>query len=201
MLTLSTFIHIVPGLFFAFVISNGVAQAGFGSYLQISVIAVASLFGPTAVQAMMSGQAAVAVVVSGVQVLSAATTLWGMPSEEIATYQSDGTAEERSAFLFFGLSAIFLLFTIGAHQWLVTTQEYKTVVRPLHMQNAVQLDEGNLDEREGLVSREERPSVLEGNARILRVAKANVKYEIAVAYVFVVTLVCISSQASQSDRT
>jgi solute carrier family 29 (equilibrative nucleoside transporter), member 1/2/3 len=189
LLTLSTFIHLAPGVFFAFVISNGIAQAGSGSYLQTSVIAVASVFGPAAVQAVMSGQAAVAVVVSGVQVLSAITSLWGIPEKEIATYRSDGKAEERSAFLFFGLSTLFLLFTIGVHQWLVTTQAYKTVVRPTRMQGVVQLDEGSFDETQRLVSMGGRSSILDDKAQILRVAKANVKYEFAVAYVFIVTLV------------
>jgi hypothetical protein len=201
MLTLSTFVHVVPGLFFTFVLSNGLLQAGFGSYLQISVIAVASLFGPTAVQAVMSGQAAVAVVVSGVQVLSAATSLWGMHDEEIASYRSDGTAEERSAFLFFALSTLFLLFTAGAHQWLIRTQAYQRVIRPARMQNAMSLDEGNLDETEALVSNSTRSSVFDGNIRMLRVAKANIKYEFAVAYVFVVTLVRRTSFNSRPIRS
>ncbi|KAJ7591507.1 hypothetical protein C8J56DRAFT_1047713 [Mycena floridula] len=55
-------IQFSSGLFFAFVLLN----AGCGAYLE-----TASRFGPTAMQTIMSGQAAVAVTVSSVQVVSA----------------------------------------------------------------------------------------------------------------------------------
>jgi len=183
LLTISTFVHTGPGVFFAFVLLNGVAQAAAGSYLQTSVIAVASLFGPTAVQAVMSGQAAAAVVVSGVQVLSAAASIWGESREATVMDHSGGAAEERSAFIFFSLSTVFFLVSAWAQRWLATMPAYKAVVAPLEQEY------GNHADRQGLVS-SRRSEYLEEKSRILRVAKANLTYEIAVAYVFVVTLVC-----------
>ena len=87
------------------------------AYLQASVVAVGSLFGPPAIhsdQSMMAGQL-VAVVVSGVQVSSAASAV-GKPG----TYISNGSAEEQSAFIFFlALSTAFLIVCAGVHTWLI----------------------------------------------------------------------------------
>jgi equilibrative nucleoside transporter 1/2/3 len=184
----STYIHVSPEMFFAFVLLVAIVQSGTGSYLQISVIAMASLFGPMAIQAVMSGQAAVAVVVSGVQVLSAAVSIWGQPPETLVAYKSDGKAEEKSAFIFFMLSAVFLIASVGAHAWLASLPTYKVVIVPFDQRKELgQLAQGHTSlEDQDLMSggREE-----DAKGRILRVAKANVIYEVAVAYVFIVTLV------------
>ncbi|KAJ3761005.1 nucleoside transporter-domain-containing protein [Lentinula raphanica] len=198
LLTLSTFITISPGLFFTFVLLNGVAQASFGSYLQNAVIAVASLFGPQAVQAMLAGQAAVAVVVSAVQVFSAAVSVHtssGM--ESVSAKERD--AEERSAFIFFGLSTIFLLFSIAAHKWLVSLPVYRAVAGSLESQkqqgtrttgNGFESSDlgSDIDERSRMLVSAGPSQMFTERHRIWRVAKANVLYEIAVAYVFMVTL-------------
>ncbi|TFK43275.1 nucleoside transporter-domain-containing protein [Crucibulum laeve] len=181
LLVISTFFVVSPGLFFAFVLLNGAVQATAGAYLQTAIVAVASLFGPLAVQAMMSGQAAVAVAVSGVQVLSAATSVWGKPR----TYVSDGSAEERAAFLFFTLSTLFLLISAGAHAWLVSMPIYKTVAAPLERRRKP--GPGTSDEHRGLVSGG-REEIKNDTTNAIRVGKANLTYEIAVAYVFMVTL-------------
>ncbi|KAF8211499.1 nucleoside transporter-domain-containing protein [Mycena galopus ATCC 62051] len=185
-LTISTFIHTSPGFFFAFVLLNGMAQAALGAYLQTAVIVIASLFGPTAVQALMSGQAAVAVAVSGVQVFSAAASVWGLSPEKISTYVSNGEPEAQSAFIFFGLSTVFLVVSAAAHGWLVTMPAYKVIAGSLEQHKDVGED-GSSDELRGLVStgRDEASDV---KGQILRVAKANVIYEVAVSLVFVVTL-------------
>ncbi|KAJ6516250.1 nucleoside transporter-domain-containing protein [Mycena sanguinolenta] len=182
LLTASTFIHTSPGFFFAFVLFNGICQAALGAYLQTATIVIASLFGPTAVQALMSGQAAVAVAVSGVQVFSAAASVWGLPREKIATYVSDGEPEERSAFLFFGLSTVFLILTAAAHGWLVKMPAYKAIARSLEQQK----DASSSDELHGLVSTGRNESSEKG--QILRVAKANAIYGVTCCFVFVVTL-------------
>ncbi|KAJ7688385.1 nucleoside transporter-domain-containing protein [Mycena rosella] len=186
LLTASTFVHTSPGFFFAFVLLNGVCQAALGAYLQTAVIVIASLFGPTAVQALMSGQAAVAVAVSGVQVFSAVASVWGKSREAISTYVSDGEPEERSAFIFFGLSTIFLIVSAAAHGWLVTMPAYKTVAGSLEHQKVIG-ENGSSDELRGLVSTG-RSDLSDEKGQIIRVAKANVIFEVAVAYVFVVTL-------------
>ncbi|ESK93761.1 nucleoside transporter [Moniliophthora roreri MCA 2997] len=186
LLTLSTLVQISPGPFFAFVILNGIVQAAFGSYLQTSVIAVASLFGPTAVQAMLSGQAAVAVAVSTVQVLSASASVSvkreGRPVEGLSR---DKNPEERAAFIFFGLSTVFLLVTVVAQWWLTRMPQYHAVAGSLEVIHKTGRD--GADERRGLVSGGRSDPSIE-KTRIIRVAKTNIIYEVAVAYVFIVTL-------------
>lgn len=157
-----------------------------GAHLQTSVIAVASLFGPLAVQAMMSGQAAVAVAVSGVQVISAAASLSG----KTRTYDSDGSAEERSAFMFFTLSTLFLIVSAMAHAWMIKTPVYQRVAASLERGRKKTSGEiGHTDERESLVSGNTNISAADDRANAFRVAKANITYEVAGAYVFIVTLV------------
>ncbi|KAJ7087195.1 nucleoside transporter-domain-containing protein [Mycena belliarum] len=183
LLTISTFIHTTSGVFFAFVLLNGISQAALGAYLQTAIIVIASLFGPTAVQALMSGQAGVAVAVSGVQVFSALASVWGHSRE--ANYVSDGEPEEKSALIFFSLSTIFLIVSAAAHAWLVTMPAYKTVAGSLG--NAKIGEDGSSDELRGLVSNG-RSELSTEKGQIMRIAKANVVFEIAVAYVFLVTL-------------
>lgn len=138
-------------------------------------------------QSLMSGQAAVAVAVSGVQVMSAVASVWGQNNESVASYVSDGEAEEKSAMIFFALSTVFLIVSAGAHGWLVSMPAYKAVAGPLEPHKALR-ESGDSEERQGLVSRGPSSQSAE-NGRIMRIAKANFVYEIAVAYVFVVTLV------------
>ncbi|KAJ3514880.1 hypothetical protein NLJ89_g2103 [Agrocybe chaxingu] len=185
-LTLSTFFVPSPGVFFAFVLFNGIAQACAGAYLQTSVIAVASRFGPPAVQAMMSGQAAVAVAVSGVQVISAAASVMG----KTRSYASDGSAEERSAFMFFALSTLFLIASAAANTWMVRMAVYQHIAASLEKPLKKSLTEdAHEDERRGLIS--DHPhgdSMSDMKSNTIRIAKANITYEVAVAYVFMVTL-------------
>lgn len=184
LLVVSTFFVLPPGLFFTFVLINGAVQSAAGSYLQTAVIAVASLFGPAALQAVMAGQAAIAVVVSGVQVMSAAASTWGKSN----SFASDGTAEERSAFIFFTLSTLFLVVSAVAHNWLINTPAYKAVAAPLEQQ-AIKPHHSPLDPTpQPLVSRG-RSEAGDDRRQAVRVAKANIIYEVAVAYVFLITLV------------
>ncbi|KAF8913719.1 nucleoside transporter-domain-containing protein [Gymnopilus junonius] len=185
LLTLTTFFTPSPGIFFAFILFNGAAQATAGAYLQTSVIAVASLFGPPAVQSLMSGQAAVAVAVSGVQVISAYASVHGKPR----TFASDGSAEERSAYWFFSLSTLFLLFSLVAHTWMIRMPVYQHVAVSLETERKTAGDVGHEEERRGLVSSPNDTSLPSDRQNAIRVARLNISYEVAVAYVFVVTLV------------
>ena len=182
LLTLSTFFIPTPGLFATFVLFNGATQAAAGAYFQTSAIAVASLFGPSAVQAMMSGQAAVAVAVSGVQVVSSYSSLRGKPK----TYAGDGSAEEMSAFVFFMLSTVFLFCTYLAHEYMVRMPLYTRVAGVLEETSKISL--GSDDGHRRSVSRA-RSEVIEETGTVLRIAKANLNYELAVAGVFMITLV------------
>jgi equilibrative nucleoside transporter 1/2/3 len=197
LLVVSTYITFPPGLFFSFILLNGAAQAAAGSYLQTAVIAVASLFGPTAVQSMMAGQAAVAVAVSGVQVMSAAASTMG----KAKSFVSDGSAEERSAFIFFTLSTIFLAASAGAHAWLIKMPSYKALASPLEQHTAkIPYIGSDPNTSQPLVSRG-RSEASRDKQQVIRVAKANSMYEIAVALVFVVTLVRNSRKTRAiSDR-
>ncbi|KAG5654678.1 hypothetical protein H0H81_009927 [Sphagnurus paluster] len=186
LLTTSTFFHVSPGLFVAFVLFNGAAQAALGAYLQTSITAVASLFGPPAIQAMMSGQAAVAVAVSGVQVLSSSLFLWRATPEAIAANAIDGSAEQGSARMFFALSTLFLIISAVAHNILISKPAYKTLVASLERKSF--REAGTTAEQESLTSVGRSHDFTSEKARILRVAKANITYEIAAAYVFIVTL-------------
>ena len=168
------------------------------SYLQSSVVAVASLFGPEAVQAVMSGQAAVAVAVSTVQLLSAAVSLageektlgLGLLFDSMPPLEGWGwTPEEASAFVFFAFSTAFLGTSVLAHSWLLRMPAYEALVVPLERKRDVGVRVG---EREALLGSGSLGDVRETtNERIWRVAKANWAYEVALAYVFVVTLVCL----------
>ncbi|KAF5363799.1 hypothetical protein D9756_000782 [Leucocoprinus leucothites] len=180
----STYFTLPPGLFFVFILFNGAAQNAAGAYLQTAIIAVASLYGPAPVQAMMAGQAAVAVAVSGVQVVSAAASTWG----KAGTFVSDGSAEERAAFIFFTLSTLFLVTSAGTHTWLVNMPSYKAVAAPLE-QHAAKSHHGTLDDitPQPLASRG-RSEASDDRQQVIRIAKANMMYEVAVAYVFLITL-------------
>jgi len=168
------------------VLLNGALQATAGAYLQTSVVAVASLFGPAAVQAMMSGQAAVAVVVSGVQVLSAAMFLWGESRESRTFDIRIVAAEERSASTFFALSTLFLLLCAAAHGWLARLPTYRIIAAPLEQHKAPRVENQSL-------ASTRRPEVSDEKARILQLAKANIAYEMAIAYVFVITIAVFPS--------
>ncbi|PSR73483.1 hypothetical protein PHLCEN_2v10775 [Hermanssonia centrifuga] len=189
LLTLSTYIHSSPGVFFAFVLVNGICQAAAGSYLQTAVIAVASFFGPTAIQPIMSGQAAIGVAVSGIEVLSAASSLRNSAPAEARV---DPEPEEKSAFIFFGLSTLFLLISAGAQIWLTKLPLYKALKDRFRQatEHTRSLSPGDFDE--GYTPPvDSRDHILheEKKHQLVRIAKTNVIYNIAVAYVFIVTLV------------
>ena len=196
LLTLSTFTHLAPAVQFTFVILNGIAQAAAGAYMQTAGVVVASLFGSWAMQTMMAGNAAVAVVVSTVQAVAAAASVWGLPDDMIASYKIDSSAEERAAFIFFGLSTLFLAGALFANQWFFATPAYRALVMPpAHKYEGE--SQGDSEEHEGLVSGSGGREVVQSDKalKIMRVAKANVIYEIAVAFVFIVTLVSYSTYA------
>jgi equilibrative nucleoside transporter 1/2/3 len=163
------------------VLAAAALQAAAGSFLQTAVTAEAALFGPSAMQALMSGQAAVGVAVSAVQLLSAYGSVRGaLPSPSadgtvvVESAEDDGSAA-ASARAFFALSTVFLLATVGAHAWLVRLPAYASLT---DTSRGVREDPD-----EHVVSSKDQRS------QIMRVARANWVYEVAVALVFTVTLV------------
>lgn len=187
LLTISTFVYTSPGLFFAFVLLNGIGQATAGSYLQTSIIAVASLLGPAAIQAMMSGQAAVGVAVSLVQVISAAASVRQSPAP--STLES--APEESSAFAFFALSTAFLVFTAACYWWLLRLPAYNAVIGQFN-----KITHGDPSHVADIGSPDLRGPPGSNYEQITRVLSANVLYNIAVCYVFTITLVgvCLSNE-------
>ncbi|KAI0796511.1 nucleoside transporter-domain-containing protein [Abortiporus biennis] len=184
-LTMSTYVRISPGTFFGFVLLNGIAQAAAGSYLQTSVVAVASLFGPAAMQSIMSGQAAVGVAVSAVQVISSATATRDSPPRPSI---SGSEPEEDSAFAFFGISTAFFLISAIAYSTLIGLPAYRAVIDRFKHANDVTHGDMFHDNLDMGVSSSAISIPAEKKEQIIRVSKANMIYYIAVAYVFVVTL-------------
>lgn len=188
MLAVSALFRVPTGLFAAFALLNACALSICGSYLQEAVISVGSLFGASAIQSIMAGQAAVAVAVSAVQVFSAAASLWGLSGQTIATYESDGSVEGRSALIFFSFSIIFLLFSALAHDRLVRKPIYKSIASPLE-DRLLQSAGSSTEENTALASSMTGSKAL-GQTRIIDLMKANIIYLFAVSYTFFITLVC-----------
>ena len=188
--TLGTLVPTTPNLFFTLIILVAVLSAVCVSYLQPPVFAVASIFGPREIQAVMAGQAAVGVVVNLVQFVSAAISLRSKSG------QSGRTPEEISAFVCFAFATCLLCVSLVAHSWLVRTPAYKILIVPIEQR----ITRDNLEERRALlwssdVSHATNPKKETPRERIVRVARANVISELAVAYVFIVTLVCSSFES------
>jgi equilibrative nucleoside transporter 1/2/3 len=165
--------------------------SGCASYLSNSVFAGAALFGAPYMQSMMSGQAAVAVAVSGVQVISSAISVWGSTPLGLAISDTDpdGKAEEKSARIFFGISALYMIATLLAYRWLASLQVYTTTMGALENNLKARVVSDGADERQPLLPAAV-PSAVEGN-QIFRVFQTNFIYNFAVGFVFTVTLVCI----------
>jgi len=146
---------------------------------------VASLFGPTVMQSMLSGQAIVAVILSAVQLISATSSVH---ASKMAP--ADGVVETKSARLFFGISASFLFACGAANAWMTRLPSFQAVVPPtdepwIRRRLSVSAD------LSPVIDRSRADSVPDSKImwdRIFIVARRNALYEIAVAYVFVVTL-------------
>lgn len=148
-------------------------------------------------QAVVSGQAAIGVAVSAVQLLSALASV----NTPIAGTMviAEKSAEARSAFVFFALSTVFYIFSAGAYAWLMRTPEYR-VVRDgprsrrisLSMSQSFTVD----GEGTGLVSGRPASSPF---ARSIAMIKTNLPFNFTVACVFGVTLVCESDGMAKRD--
>ncbi|KAG1908106.1 uncharacterized protein F5891DRAFT_1124004 [Suillus fuscotomentosus] len=110
-LFLTTFLPLSPAPFFYFIMISAFCLSGCASYLSNSVFAGAALFGAPYMQSMMSGQAAVASSVSAI-------SIWGTTPVALAIGDTDpdGQAEEKSARIFFGISALFMIATLLAYK-------------------------------------------------------------------------------------
>ncbi|KZO94918.1 hypothetical protein CALVIDRAFT_538685 [Calocera viscosa TUFC12733] len=185
LLTLSTLVPASPGGYFAFAIVIGMLLASAGSYTSNAIVALASIFGPMAMQAVMSGQAAIGVLVSLVQLTSAWLSIAGSGASPA------GAA--RSAFGFFGVGVVFLIGCLFSHGWLTSLRVYARAMEPWvngtvgSSTPALQGEEGETTIGESVES-----TVTLGQKRDVRtlwkVARKNLTYNLAVGYVFIITL-------------
>ncbi|KAG6856709.1 hypothetical protein H0H87_001498 [Tephrocybe sp. NHM501043] len=183
---MSTYFPVSARAFAMFVLTIGASQAAIESYLQTSVVAVASLYGPQALQAMMSGQAAVAVVVSSVQVLSSAMFIWKSNTQRHTTEVAGQANTESATRVFFALSTLFLIISALAHNTLVSKANYKIFIAPLEQPSVPRREIAGTEHL--LAAPIVQESYSSQKHRIVRVAKTNITFEVAVAYVFIVTL-------------
>ena len=162
------------------------------SYLCAAVYARAALLGPSFLQSVLSGQGAIAVAISAVQVVSATISLWGLsPSSKptvsmvIGADDKDYQPEEMAARIFFGVSALFLCTTLAAYTWLTRQTSYKLVISATKQKREVE----HMDEHTGLVANDHRRVPSQANSRVYQVFKQNWVFMFSIAYVFTVTLV------------
>ena len=191
-LCLSTLIRGTPSTFFAFALFNAASMAVAVSYLCTAVYAGAALLGTSFLQIVLSGQAAIGVAVSAVQVVSSMIALRGSPpkplSMEIMRAESrEDHVEEIAARIFFGISAIFLSIVLIVYTWLARQPFYKSVTSALEQHRRV----GGVDERTRLVADDRRNSSTEPNSHVYQVFRQNLIFMFSIAYVLAVTLVSV----------
>jgi equilibrative nucleoside transporter 1/2/3 len=150
------------------------------AYLQSAVFALAALWSTPAVLGVMSGQGGIAVIVSGAQVILAIiSALQTSPSG----HENGGEGGE-SKVAGVGLWAIAAVGAFGcmlAHRFLIRHEGYGRALGPvIHRQE--DRDGGKVERR-----------------KTMRLLTANWEVNLAVAWVFVVTLVSLASPALKSD--
>ena len=192
-LCLSTFIRGTSSAFLSFALFNAASLGATSGYLCTAVYVGASLLGASFLQIVISGQAAVAVAVSVIQVASSMISLWGSSPEsvsvKVARADAGGDqAEEIAARIFFSVSAILLGIALVAYTWLTRQPFYKSAIGALKPYQEV----GDIDERTGLVAGDRRNSPTEPNSHVYRVFRQNLIFMFTIAYVFAVTLVSAS---------
>lgn len=220
LLFISTFITGVnPSLFFGFVIANGVLQSCINSYFQTALVAIASWFGHQAIRSMFSGQAAVAVIISLLQLLSALESLrradTAIPDSSITPFTERSTVDRAASTSFLVMTAGMLL-ALLSHAYLTRMTIYKEAVAEFEgrLSPTTATEETPLlyDQRQGSTSTSEDLSQAK---RILRVSQLILKdaildisqilrinwtYNLAIFLLFFVTLVCMGIYRSPFSR-
>jgi len=189
-LCLSTFNRGTPFAFFAFALFNAACMAAAASYLSTSVYAGASVLGTSFLQPVLTGQAAIAVAVSAVQVASSMIALWVSSPKIVLTDimradSRDSQAEEIAARIIFGIGAIFLCITLVAYLWLTRQPFYKLVASTLEQYRKF----GDPDELTVLVTDHRRNASTVTTSHVYQVFRKNSIFMFSLAYVFIVSLV------------
>ncbi|QRW15961.1 ribosomal protein 60S L18 and 50S L18e [Rhizoctonia solani] len=195
-LTLSTISSVSGTPYFTLIMVIDAFLGLSSSILSVTVVALAALFGPAAMQACFAGQAAVGVVVSFVQFMGAIIADTDSPDGD--------TAKPGPTVFFFGLATAFVLFSLIAHSALLRTPEYTEIVQKWEAGKVLLVEEpgGTVyvdEEEEGRDTEEQGISVptddlgievpqVKGRVSIWEVAKINKLYNLAVGFCFAVTL-------------
>ncbi|KAI6034106.1 nucleoside transporter-domain-containing protein [Pisolithus microcarpus] len=190
---LSTFAQINPSIFFAFVLVCSIAMSASGVYLSTAVYAGAALLGGPYMQSTVSGQAAIAVIVSTVELISSSLSVWGASPEAIATFIAedgigDGKTEESAARVFFGVSVLFMASTFVASVWLTKQPLYKSTVGILDHQPKAPEGTEDDEERHGLATSTQSIPLSSPSLDLWQVFKANFSFMLSTAYTFIATL-------------
>ncbi|KAB5593247.1 Equilibrative nucleoside transporter [Ceratobasidium theobromae] len=194
-------ITLSPSLFFPAILANTALQAALAAWFQISVVVLASAFGPDAIAAYMTGGALVAIGVSILKIITAHTTLdplseWNPRShsgssiltgfEFLESLPARNERAIRGYMVYFSVVAGFIACGIAAYAYL-----HPKI--PQDMKRGMpQLDQVESDieptEVDYLLGRVSGAIVPMSRTSIWIVARKNACYNIAVFYVFVVTL-------------
>ena len=162
------------------------------SYLCTAAYAGAALLGTSFLQIVFSGQAAIGVTVSAVQVASSVIALWGLSPEsnsmEVIADGRDDHAEEIAARIFFGVSAVFLCITLIAYAWSARQSFCSSVAAGSVLEQHRRV--GDVDELTQLLANDRRNPSAEPGLHVYQVLRKNLIFMFSIAYVFAVTLVC-----------
>jgi len=137
-----------------------------------------------AMQSVMSGQAAVAVIISIIQLITVAVNT--DKETIIGAHDQRPTARDTSATVFFFVVSLILGLSIFAHRYLVQLPTYHNVVVHFEARKAE-----TTEEEEGLLAtsvgslREVEPALA---VNIIEVTKKNSTYNVTVLWVFLITL-------------
>lgn len=157
-------------------------------YLSTAVYADAALLGASFLQFVFSGQAAIGVAASLVQVASSMIVLWSsspksVSMEVIAGDTGDDHAEELAARIFFGVSAAFLCIPLIAYTWLTRRSFYEPVTSALEQHHR------DMDELTQLLADYPRNSPTVPSSHVFQVLRNNLVFMLSFACVLSVTLV------------
>ncbi|CAE6464149.1 unnamed protein product [Rhizoctonia solani] len=188
-----------PGALFAVVLTNGALQAVSGSWFKIAVAALASVFGPDAIAAFMTGSALVAV---GVSLLKLATVYTSLRSEYPGVFTLDlistihlatlsgspsDTDTVTSTVIYFSVSASLVGSGIVAYAYLYPKIPHDVRKERPQPEDDHSDTESVPTEVDYLLGRVSTPTPI-SSASIWIVARKNAYYNFSVFYVFVVTL-------------
>jgi equilibrative nucleoside transporter 1/2/3 len=142
-LAVSAFIPSAPESYYAFTFTNATLQSVICVYLSTSITALASFFGPLAIQHVMSGQAAVAVAISIAQLLQRNTRSRskGRPRGGQKALAVGMGSADTSAAIFFSISTFIMVCALVTHWYLRRMPIYHEVVGSFETHSGNRLEE------------------------------------------------------------